>query len=130
MGKQSRLKALRPRQPRPTADPGRPTFRDRPPLPLSEHLPGPSLARMVNGSNDYLRVYRLGECGVIVTREFGRWHLSVSHPSRYPLWDEVAEVRYRVIPDGVTMAMPLPPSSEYINLHPNCFQLVEITEGR
>ena len=62
------------------------------------------------------------------------WHLSVSHrtnehpprPGRYPQWDEVADARYRFVPDGVTMAMLLPPQAEYINIHETCFHLWEV----
>lgn len=81
---------------------------------------------MLNASNSYLRIYSLGECSVIVTKEFGTWHLSVAHPRRYPTWDEIAEARYRVVPDAVTMALVLPPRAEYVNLHENCFQLTEV----
>ena len=54
-----------------------------------------------------------------------RWHLSISHPKRYPHWDEIRDARYAFIPDGVTMAMLLPPQSEYVNVHRNCFHLYE-----
>ena len=56
------------------------------------------------------------------------WHLSISHPSRYPTWDEIRDARYDLLPDGCTMAMLLPPKGEYVNLHRNCFHLHEIKE--
>ena len=63
-----------------------------------------------------------------------QWHLSVSHrtndhpprPGRYPEWDEITDVRYRFIPDDVTMAMLLPPAREYVNMHDTCFQLWQV----
>ena len=55
-----------------------------------------------------------------------RWHLSISHPTRYPKWDEIKEARYKFLPDEVTMAQILPPRGEYVNVHPNCFHLHEI----
>ena len=70
--------------------------------------------------------YRFGRCFVIVGKEEDRWHLSISHPARYPTWDEIKEARYRFVPDNVTMAMILPPKDEYVNLHENCFHLHEI----
>jgi hypothetical protein len=74
------------------------------------------------------RCFTSTECNaqVLVSRsaEFG-WHLSISHPWRYPTWDEIAAARYALVPDAVTMAMVLPPSDEYVNLHPNCFHLHE-----
>jgi hypothetical protein len=81
---------------------------------------------MVNAENHYLRCYLLGTCTVVVTRELGQWHMSIAHQSRYPTWDEVATARYNAIPDAVTMAMLLPPRSEYVNLHRFCFQLHEV----
>lgn len=79
-----------------------------------------------------------GHLTVLVGREPGpdgpMWHLSISHrtnearprPGRYPEWDEIAEARYQFIPDEVTVAMLLPPRSEYVNLHETCFHLWEI----
>ena len=53
------------------------------------------------------------------------WHMSISHPDRYPDWDEISEARYRFVPDEVSMVMHLPPRSEYVNLHETCFHLWE-----
>jgi hypothetical protein len=79
-----------------------------------------------------IRCYLMGECSIIVTRDVGAggrpadpWHLSIAHPARYPTWDEIARARYTLLPDVAWMAMYLPPKSEYINLHRNCFQLYE-----
>ena len=110
---------------------GRPTYRregDRP-LKLAEvPPPGPLTARMINAENSYLRVYRLGDCSVIVTRERGRWHLSIAHPSRLPTWREVAEARYTLLPGDLVVAMILPPKASYVNLHENCFQMIEVRD--
>ena len=38
----------------------------------------------------------------------------------------IAEARYRTIPNDVWMALPLPPKEHYINLNPNCFQLMQV----
>ena len=53
------------------------------------------------------------------------WHLSIAHERRYPTWDEIAQARYDLLPDNITMAMYLPPRAEYVNVHPNCFHLHE-----
>lgn len=77
-------------------------------------------------------VYELGECRVIVAREPSpdgiAWHLSISHPSRYPTWDEIKTARYRLTPSDVTMAMILPPPDEYVNVEAqdNVFHLWQI----
>lgn len=75
------------------------------------------------------RAWRLGQCAVFAGVEAGKWHLSISHKDRYPTWDEIKEARYRLLPDEVTMAMLLPPRSEYVNVHDHCFHLHEIEVG-
>ena len=73
------------------------------------------------------RAWQMGQCFVMAGVEAGKWHLSISHKTRYPTWDEIKEARYRFVPDEVTMAMLLPPRDQYVNVHPNCFHLHEIT---
>jgi hypothetical protein len=115
----SKRRRLRPNRP--------PSFTENKPLPLAEFPPPPELARvLVPGVNDYLRTYRLGECNIIVTKEYGEFHMSIANRNRLPTWREVSEARYRVLPDNVTMAMLLPPMSEYLNVHEFCLQLVQI----
>jgi len=64
---------------------------------------------------------------VIVAWEAGHgFHLNISHPTRYPVWDEIRDARYELLPDACTMAMLLPPKAEYVALHPNCFHLHEV----
>lgn len=81
------------------------------------------------------QAYRYGGCMVIVSalehRGDGkpRRHLSISHPSRYPTWDEIHGARDRYLPAEATFAMLLPPPEEYVNVHPNCFHLWELLPG-
>jgi hypothetical protein len=74
----------------------------------------------------YCRAYKWGYCTVFAGIEptIG-WHLSISCPTRYPTWEEIKAARYDLIPDKVTMVMVLPPKSEYVNVHPNCFHLYQ-----
>jgi len=58
------------------------------------------------------------------------WHLSIAHQHRYPTWDEIADVRYELVPDDVTMALLLPPPDEYVNLHDFCMHLWQIDDRR
>lgn len=79
-------------------------------------------------------VHKIGSCRVLISQdptvergiELFRWHLSISHPTRYPKWDEIKEARYKFLPADITVAMILPPPSEYVNIHKNCFHLHEI----
>ena len=80
------------------------------------------------------RMFLWGVCHVIIGVErVGATgepliHLSISHKTRYPTWDEIFSARYFFIPDVIPMAMMLPPKEEYVDLHPNCFHLWEIEE--
>lgn len=58
------------------------------------------------------------------------WHLSIAHRHRYPTWDEIADVRYELVPKDVTMAMLLPPPEKYVNTNEHCFHLWQIDDRR
>lgn len=70
-----------------------------------------------------LKMFRLGDCVVMVGSSKSGWHMSISHKSRLPTWDEVVAARYALIPDGAVMAMLLPPKAEYIDMHKFTFHL-------
>ena len=94
----------------------------------------------------WVRAYKTASgCGVFVAQEAARrapagiwlpprelllWHMSISHPRRYPTWDEIADVRYELVPKEVTMAMMLPPPGEYLNLHEFTFHCWQIDDRR
>lgn len=58
------------------------------------------------------------------------WHISISHPYRYPTWDEIADLRYLLCPEDITMAMLLPPPERYVNVHEHVFHLWQIEDRR
>lgn len=73
-----------------------------------------------------------GEVAVCVTREGGEWHLSISHPRRYPTWTEIRQAWYDLVPGaGVDFegAIILPRNCEYVNLHPNCFHVYQLRDA-
>jgi len=76
------------------------------------------------------RAYTMGECRILVSREPDGLHLSISCEDRYPTWDEIAEARYRLMPDDMDVVMHLPPSAEYVNVNPNVFHLHELRTSR
>jgi hypothetical protein len=82
----------------------------------------------VPGVEPGARVYRRGECAVIVGRHpsSGWWHLSISTKTRLPSWEEVRDARYSLLPDRLTFAMLLPPRDEYLNVHDYTFHLHQI----
>lgn len=106
-----------------------PSYTERKPLPLIELPPSEAIIdqAIVANVNSYLRLYRLGPASVIVTKEYGQWHMSIACTDRLPAWEEVAEARYRLIPDGIVMAMPLPPKADYVNVHEFCLHLIEVS---
>lgn len=72
-------------------------------------------------------------CFILIAKEGDekdkRWHLSISHPLRYPTWDEIKEARYSLLSRTKDFAMILPREGDYVNIHPNCFHLWEIKKG-
>lgn len=58
------------------------------------------------------------------------YHMSISHPARYPDWEEIKRARYDLLPHDIWMVQVLPPPSEYVSHHPNCFHLWESEECR
>jgi hypothetical protein len=76
------------------------------------------------------RMFRVRSLKVMLSHhpDTGRIHMSISHPSRYPTWDEMAAIRYHLIKERVIMAMLAPPLDEYVNFHPFCFQWLQIFE--
>lgn len=75
--------------------------------------------------------YRWGECCAYIAKENHLWHLSISHPRRYPSWDEIYQAWYDLCPDAaeISGAIILPRKSEYVNLHPNCFHVHQLIDA-
>lgn len=72
------------------------------------------------------RCFMMNGVRIIMSRDPGiGWHLSISRADRDPSWDEIATVRYRLLPEVLNMAMYLPTLAEYVNLHPYTFHLYE-----
>lgn len=76
------------------------------------------------------RYFTYGELTVLLTREFGRLHLSVSHPQRMPTWGEVSEIFYNHIRENdETVVLVLPKPENFVNLHQFCFHVFGIRDG-
>ena len=71
------------------------------------------------------KMYEMNGCAILVELEPGGWHLSISHKNRYPSWEEIKRARYELLPKDRNFIMVLPPPSDYVNVHPNCFHLYE-----
>jgi hypothetical protein len=64
-----------------------------------------------------------GTVTVMAGTEQDGYHLSISHPRRYPTWDEICDARDRFTPLDTTMVMLMPPRERWVNVHNNCFHL-------
>jgi hypothetical protein len=77
------------------------------------------------------RYYKMGRVIIFVSPPVESagmgWHMSISHPERYPTWDEVAKAWYELVPDADNRvgAMILPKRKDYISIHNYCFQVHE-----
>jgi len=78
------------------------------------------LQRMLPMPVEQHYAFDFGECTVILTldatRGEARWHLSISHPTRHPTWDEIKTARYRLLGPDLVMAMVLPRAEDYVNV--------------
>jgi hypothetical protein len=97
------------------------------PLPfgMKEHeAPFPGARRWIG------QVGKHGMFVVIASVDAGSLHVSFSHNSRYPTWDEILAVRAWGFPEETEVVMVLARKSEYVNVHQNCFHLWESACGR
>lgn len=82
---------------------------------------------MLQGNTTDCLVWKGGGLTVLVSQDLTHHgpllHMSISHKHRYPTWDEIAAVRYGIIPPHIDMMMMLPQASDYVAFHPNCFHL-------
>lgn len=74
-------------------------------------------------------MHRFGECKVLFSIDWGMQHMSISHPTRLPTWEELRDARYKFMAPHIHVAMLLPPKEQYVNVHEYCFQLWELAKG-
>jgi len=78
------------------------------------------------------KAYKKGVCQIIVSPPSGNygWHMSISCPFRDPIWQEIRDAWYNLIPDAKNMngAMFFPPTYEYVNIHKYCFHIHEVSK--
>lgn len=93
----------------------------------------PLIQAAINAGNMQFgtRTFKMGRVAIFISppdQRFGMgWHMSISHPERYPTWDEVASAWYQLVPDADNRvgAMILPKREDYISIHNFCFQVHE-----
>lgn len=76
------------------------------------------------------RLFKRGVCRIMISPPYGDlgWHMSISCSSRDPLWDEIRDAWYDLVPEAAAKngAMFFPPKDEYVNVHKHCFHVHEV----
>lgn len=78
----------------------------------------------MNKTEEFQGMFR--GCFLIVTKDDGLWHLSMSRKDRLPSYDELKDARYQFMPDVHYAAQIFPPKSEFVNAHQFCLHLWEL----
>jgi len=66
---------------------------------------------------------------VLIGREGGDWHISLSTETRYPTWDELRDVCWALGP-GVRFKLVIPTADDaYTNLHNYCLHVWQDREA-
>lgn len=119
------------------------TFKNRPATPTRDRSPegifAEELLRGVGAS--MAQQYVMGECLIMLAYEpvappESYWHLSISHPTREPTWDEIKTAVYgieqarAVAESGKAWAQILGQvrEGEWVDVHQNCFHLYAIED--
>ena len=73
--------------------------------------------------------YKRGVLTILISPPFAKsgWHMSISTGYRDPIWEEIRDAWYDLVPDADerNAAMFFPPKDEYVNLQKYCFHLHE-----
>jgi hypothetical protein len=79
---------------------------------------------------DEFGIYRTGMyvykgMHIFINKEEGTWHLSVS--AKFPLgYQQLKDVRYKFMPDKMTVAQIFPPRDQFVNLQECTWHLWQI----
>lgn len=71
--------------------------------------------------------HKFGKCYVMVSKDNGLWHMSISRKDRLPNYEEIKYARYAYLPDDIYIAQIFPPTSEFVNAHQFCLHLWELS---
>lgn len=70
--------------------------------------------------------FKFSKCVVTVSKDAGKWHLSISRKDRLPNYDEIKYARYAYLPEDIVVAQLFPPKEDLVNLHQFCLHLWEL----
>lgn len=69
------------------------------------------------------KVRRSQKLNVVASEEMGWQHVSVSHQTRCPSWEEMCQVKDLFWDEDDCVIQYHPPKSDYVNNHPFCLHL-------
>lgn len=69
--------------------------------------------------------HKIGKCNIIISKDAGLWHLTISRKDRLPTYDEMKTARYQFLPDVPYMVQIFPPKKDFVNVHQFCLHLWE-----
>lgn len=76
------------------------------------------------------KAYKKGVCKILISPPHGNagWHLSISTGYRDPIWEEIRDAWYDLVPDAHkrNAAIFFPPKDEYVNVQKYCFHVHEV----
>lgn len=67
-------------------------------------------------------------CNLMITKDAGLYHLSISRKDRLPSYNELKSARYQFLPDVPYMVQIFPPQEDFVNVHSFCLHLWEPKE--
>lgn len=76
------------------------------------------------------KAFQQGDLKVLISTDAGRIHMSISHKTRNPTWEEIRDARYSLLPLAKHFVMALPPPQCYVNVHTRAFHLWELRPER
>lgn len=94
--------------------------------PIIEVPWGRHMLSLKNSVEAGAKCYNMGECFIILGHSPAGWHMSISAHKRYPTWDEIAEVWYKLTPANTAGGMILPPPDAFVNISQTCLHIWEI----
>ena len=68
-------------------------------------------------------------CNLVITKDAGLHHLSISRRDRLPNYNELKSARYQFLPDVPYMIQIFPPTEDFVNVHQFCLHLWEPAPG-
>jgi len=64
-------------------------------------------------------------CALVITKDNGLHHLSISRKDRLPNYEEMKTARYQFLSDIDYMVQIFPPTRDFVNVHQFCLHLWE-----